>query len=72
MFNSNVGYRRYNLRTNLDIQVTPMLSVQLDMGGRIEDRREPSAFHRAFKSWTKTTPAQKKNEIVKFAEVMLD
>ncbi|SDD44938.1 AraC-type DNA-binding protein [Dyadobacter soli] len=24
---------------------------------------EPSAFHRAFKSWTKTTPVQKKNDL---------
>jgi TonB-linked SusC/RagA family outer membrane protein len=57
MFNSNVGYRRYNLRTNLDIQVTPLLSVQLDMGGRIEDRREPGGTSATFLSTVFNTPA---------------
>lgn len=50
LFNSNVGYRRYNLRTNLDIQVTPLLTVQLDMAGRIEDRREPGSTSATFLS----------------------
>lgn len=57
-YNSNVGYQRYNLRTNLDIQVTPMLTVQLDMGGRIEDRREPGNFGSSnFLNSVFTTPA---------------
>jgi len=56
-FNSNVGYQRYNLRTNLDIQVTPMLNVQLDMGGRVEDRREPGGSSGTFLSTVFTTPA---------------
>ena len=56
-FNTNVGYQRYNLRTNLDIQVTPMLNVQLDMGGRVEDRREPGNFGTSsFLSTVFTTP----------------
>jgi len=57
LFNSNVGYRRYNLRTNLDIQVTPLLSVQLDMAGRIEDRREPGSTSASFLSTVFGTPA---------------
>ncbi|MBL7965824.1 MAG: TonB-dependent receptor [Prolixibacteraceae bacterium] len=58
LFNTNVGYQRYNLRTNLDIQVTPMLNVQLDMGGRVEDRREPGSFgSSSFLSTVFTTPA---------------
>ena len=57
LFNSNVGYRRYNLRTNLDIQVTPLLTVQLDMGGRIEDRREPGSTSATFLSTIFTTPS---------------
>jgi TonB-dependent starch-binding outer membrane protein SusC len=57
LFNSNVGYRRYNLRTNLDIQVTPLLAVQLDMGGRIEDRREPGSTSATFLSTVFSTPS---------------
>ena len=56
-FNTNVGYQRYNLRTNLDIQVTPMLNVQLDMGGRVEDRRQPGGSSDTFLSTVFTTPA---------------
>ena len=57
LFDSNVGYRRYNLRTNLDIQVTPLLAVQLDMGGRIEDRREPGSTSATFLSTVFSTPS---------------
>jgi len=57
LFNSNVGYQRYNLRTNLDIQVTPMLNVQLDMGGRVEDRSQPGGSSDAFLNSVFTTPA---------------
>lgn len=57
LYNSNVGYRRYNLRTNLDIQVTPLLAVQLDMGGRIEDRREPGSTSGTFLSTVFNTPS---------------
>ncbi len=56
LFNTNVGYRRYNLRTNLDMQVTPLLNVQLDMGGRIEDRREPGSTSTAFMNTIFSTP----------------
>jgi TonB-linked SusC/RagA family outer membrane protein len=56
LFSTNVGYRRYNLRTNLDIQVTPLLTVQLDMGGRIEDRREPGSTSATFLSTVFDTP----------------
>lgn len=55
--NSNVGYNRYNLRTNLDIQVTPMLNVQLDMGGRVENRRQPGGSSDAVLNAIFTTPA---------------
>ncbi len=48
LFNTNIGYQRFNLRTNLDVQVTPQLSVQLDMGGRVEDRREPGSTNNSF------------------------
>ncbi len=61
LFNSNVGFQRYNLRTNLDIQVTPLLNVQLDMGGRIEDRRQPGGSSTAFLNSVFTTPANAYN-----------
>lgn len=57
LYNSNVNYNRYNLRTNLDIQVTPMLNVQLDMGGRVENRRQPGGSSDAFLNAVFTTPA---------------
>ncbi|MFZ4725267.1 MAG: SusC/RagA family TonB-linked outer membrane protein, partial [Paludibacter sp.] len=57
LYNSNVGYNRYNLRTNLDIQVTPMLNVQLDMGGRVENRRQPGGSSDAVLNAVFTTPA---------------
>ena len=56
-FSTNLQYQRYNLRTNLDIQVTPMLKVQLDMGGRIEDRRQPGGSSATFLNTVFTTPA---------------
>jgi TonB-linked SusC/RagA family outer membrane protein len=56
LFDSNVGYKRYNLRTNLDIQVTPLLKVQLDMGGRVESRTEPGSTNATFLSTVFTTP----------------
>ncbi|MDD5053125.1 MAG: TonB-dependent receptor [Sulfuricurvum sp.] len=57
LYNSNVGYQRYNLRTNLDMQVTPMLNVQLDMGGRVEDRSQPGGGSDAFLNSVFTTPS---------------
>ncbi len=56
-FDSNVGYNRYNIRTNLDIDVTKTLSVQLDIGGRIEDRREPGSGNASFLNTIYSTPA---------------
>jgi len=39
--NSNYFYRRYNLRSNLDIQATRNLSLRLDMTTRFGDINEP-------------------------------
>ena len=38
---SNVWFRRYNLRSNIDIDLTDRLSLKLDVSGRIEDRHQP-------------------------------
>ncbi|MBR5833014.1 MAG: TonB-dependent receptor [Bacteroidales bacterium] len=38
---SDVWFRRYNLRSNIDIELTDRLSVKLDVSGRIENRHQP-------------------------------
>ena len=38
---SNYGFKRYNLRSNIDASVTKNLSLSLNMGGRIEKRNSP-------------------------------
>ena len=37
----NVGFKRYNFRSNIDVDVTPTTMVRLDLGGRYEDRNYP-------------------------------
>lgn len=38
---TDVWFRRYNLRSNIDIDLTDRLSVKLDVSGRIENRHQP-------------------------------
>lgn len=40
--NSNADFRRYNFRSNLDVQLSGGVSASLDFGGRIEDRSFPN------------------------------
>ncbi|MBS1567666.1 MAG: SusC/RagA family TonB-linked outer membrane protein, partial [Bacteroidetes bacterium] len=40
--NSNYYYKRYNFRSNLDIQATKTLSVNLDLSGNYSERNEPN------------------------------
>lgn len=37
----NVWFRRYNLRSNIDINLTDDLTLKVDVSGRIEDRHQP-------------------------------
>ncbi len=37
----NVTFRRYNLRSNIDISLTKRLTLKLDVSGRIEKRHQP-------------------------------
>lgn len=41
-YNSNFSYNRYNYRVNLDIDVTKTTQVQMNLGGRINERRAPN------------------------------
>ena len=36
-----VGFKRYNLRTNIDADVTKTTTISLDISGRVEDRHQP-------------------------------
>lgn len=56
-YNSNANYARYNFRTNLDIHLNKTLDVTLDVGGRVENIRYPSAGTATFLSTVLTTPA---------------
>ena len=39
---SSLNYKRYNLRLNLDLQVTNTTKVSIDLSGRLEKRRAPT------------------------------
>jgi len=38
---ANANFERFNLRTNIDIEVTPIVSAKLDLGIRVENRKRP-------------------------------
>lgn len=38
----NVSFEKYGLRTNLDLKLNKVLSVSVDLGGRLEDRTRPN------------------------------
>lgn len=40
--NSNYYYKRYNFRSNLDLQATKTLSLNLDLSGNYSERNEPN------------------------------
>lgn len=39
---SNIGFEKYGIRTNFDIDFNKVLSVSIDLGGRLEDRSGPN------------------------------
>jgi TonB-linked SusC/RagA family outer membrane protein len=49
--NTNYGYRRYNYRANLDIEVTNTTKLSLTTGGRSEIRDEPLTEEPQFSIW---------------------
>lgn len=42
-YEKNSGYKRYNFRSNIDIDATKDLKVQVDLAGRLEDRTSPAS-----------------------------
>jgi len=43
-FNNNFYYKRYNFRSNLDIQATKTLSFRVDMNGRFGETNDPVTY----------------------------
>lgn len=41
--NTNILYRRYNLRSNFDFKITERLSTQVNLSSQIENRRSPGS-----------------------------
>lgn len=41
-YNSNIKFGRYNFRANVDLNLTKSLVAQIDLGGRVEDRKYPA------------------------------
>lgn len=39
---SNLGFGKYGLRTNLEMKINRVLTVGVDVGGRLEDRNRPN------------------------------
>lgn len=39
---SNLDFKRYNIRANLDFNISSVLEAKLSVGGKIEDRKSPS------------------------------
>lgn len=56
-YNTNSNYKRYNLRTNLDLHINKSLDVKLDVGGRVENLQFNSAGNGTFLSTIYGTPA---------------
>lgn len=38
----NINMTRYNMRANVDFHISPVLEAQLNVGGKIEDRKSPN------------------------------
>ncbi|MDR0863927.1 MAG: TonB-dependent receptor [Candidatus Symbiothrix sp.] len=42
-YSSNTNYRRFNFRTNVDMNISQLVTAGLDMAGRLEYRHQPGA-----------------------------
>ncbi|WP_207532306.1 SusC/RagA family TonB-linked outer membrane protein [Desertivirga arenae] len=57
LYDANTNFKRYNLRTNLDLHVNKSLDVSLDVGGRITNLRFPRVGTSSILSAIYSTPA---------------
>lgn len=55
-YDGNTNYRRYNFRTNLDLHINKNLDVSMDVGGRVEQLRYPSAGNASLLGVIYSTP----------------
>jgi TonB-linked SusC/RagA family outer membrane protein len=55
-YNTNSNFRRYNLRTNLDLHINKSLDVRLDVGGRIENLQYNTSGNATFLNTIFNTP----------------
>ena len=56
--NGNFTYRRYNLRSNLDFEITSSTTMSVNIGARLENRNEPNAYKEGefFRSFKEANP----------------
>lgn len=55
-YNTQSAMSRYNLRTNLDINISDKLSAKIDIGGRLTDRHNPGSSSSAIWNGMYNTP----------------
>ena len=56
-FNTNINFQRYNIRSNVDVDLNEDLNVSMEVGGRSENRRQPEDGLAAVMSSINTTPS---------------
>lgn len=55
-YNANFKYNRYNYRANVDIDVTKSTLLKINLGGRLEDTREPNTKANIYTDLTHSLP----------------
>lgn len=56
-YNTNVNYKRFNFRSNMDVNITKNLLVSLDIAARIENRKMPVSSAATIFSTLSSTPS---------------
>jgi len=55
-FNSNINLKRYNFRTNVDMNVTPTTVLSLSLAGSLENRNYPGVAGSDIFNWMQQVP----------------
>ena len=55
-YNNNVNVKRYNFRSNVDMNVTPSTTLSVNLGAILEDRNYPGESSSTIFSWMLQTP----------------